>query len=136
TEEPVQDHASRPDAPRMRPRADRRGGDRRAHCSVLITRDRNATMGTREITSRTTAIAEPNPTRLASLTLVLVIRIDSSSSPFLPWLVMNAMSKARRDSIAVTTTITTLIGAITGSTTLKKVWTSVAPSTFAASRSE
>ena len=66
--------------------------------------------------------------------LLLVIRIDSSSSPFLPWLTMNAMSKARSASIAVITAITTLIGAMTGNTTRKKVRISLAPSTLAASR--
>ena len=48
---------------------------------------------------------------------------------------MNAMSKARSASIVVITAITTLIGAITGKTTRKKVCISLAPSTFAASRS-
>jgi len=57
-------------------------------------------IGPSEITSRMTAIADPKPTRLASLMLLLVIRIDSSSSPFLPWLTMNAMSKARSASIS------------------------------------
>src|ERR671937_659118 len=70
------------------------------------------TIGTSEIRSRITAIAEPKPTRLASLMLLLVIRMDSSSRPFLPWLMMNAMSNARSASIAVITTTTTLIGAL------------------------
>ena len=45
-------------------------------------------IGTSEMTSRTTAMADPNPIRLASLMLLFVIRIDSSSSPFLPRLMM------------------------------------------------
>ena len=45
-------------------------------------------IGTSETTSRTTAIADPNPSRLASPMLAFVISTDSSSRPFLPWLMM------------------------------------------------
>ena len=48
---------------------------------------------------------------------------------------MKAMSNARSASMAVMTTTTTLIGAMTGKTMRKNVWISFAPSTFAASRS-
>src|SRR5438105_14509553 len=79
-----------------------------------MTRERKTMIGPREITNKITAIADPKPTRLASLMLLLVIRIDRSSSPLLPWLTMNAMSNARKASIAVITAITTLIGCING----------------------
>src|SRR5262249_33480229 len=102
---------------------------------VLMTRDRYSTIGTSEITSRTTAMAEPKPTRLASLMLLLVITVDSSSRPFLPRLMMYAMSNARSDSMIVTTTMMTLIGAMTGNTTWKNVCLWLAPSMAAASRS-
>ena len=45
-------------------------------------------IGTREITSSTTAIADPNPSRFDSLMALLVIRVESSSRPFLPRLMM------------------------------------------------
>ena len=45
-------------------------------------------IGPSEITSSTTAIAEPKPSRLASLMLLFVISVDSSSRPFLPRLMM------------------------------------------------
>ena len=80
-------------------------------------------------------MADPKPSRLASLMLLLVIRTDSSSRPFLPWLMMYTMSNARRDSITVITTITMLIGRMTGKTTRKNVWRAFAPSIAAASRS-
>src|SRR2546423_15551524 len=95
-------------------RADPGRTDGGAHEVVLMTRDRKTTIGPSEITSRITAMAEPKPTRLASLMLLLVIRIESSSRPFLPWLMMKALSKARRASMAVMTTTTTLMGATTG----------------------
>ena len=44
--------------------------------SARIVRVRKMVIGTSERTSRTTAMAEPNPIRLASLMLLLVIRID------------------------------------------------------------
>ena len=99
-----------------------------------ITRVRKMTIGTSEMVSSTTAMAEPNPMRLASLRLLLVMRVDSSSRPLVPWLTMNARSNARSDSMTVTTTMITLMGAITGKTTLKKIWRSPAPSMAAASR--
>ena len=43
-------------------------------------------IGPREMTSRTIAIAEPKPTRLASPMMLLVTSTDSSSSPLSPWL--------------------------------------------------
>jgi ABC-type sugar transport system permease subunit len=46
------------------------------------------TIGPSEISSRMTAIADPKPTRFDSLMLLLVISVDSSSSPFLPPLMM------------------------------------------------
>src|SRR5438874_13424359 len=111
-------------------------GDRAgcAHLAGLIAWDRKATIGPSEMTSRITAIAEPKPTRVDSLMLLLVIRMERSSSPFLPWLMMKARSNARSDSMAVSTTITVLIGAMTGKTTRKKVRISLAPSTLAAQR--
>ena len=61
----------------------------RAHAvSLRIVRVRKITIGTSEITSSTTAMADPNPIRLASLSALLVISVDSSSSPFLPLLMM------------------------------------------------
>ena len=66
--------------------------------------------------------------------LLLVMRIDNSSRPFLPRLMMYAMSKARSDSMTVMTMMTTLIGRMTGKTTLKKVCRWFAPSMAAASR--
>ncbi len=53
-----------------------------------IIRVEEAMIGTSEITSSTTAIAEPKPSRLASLIALLVISVDSSSRPFLPRLMM------------------------------------------------
>src|SRR5438874_12958350 len=97
------------------------GGGDNAHDAVLITRERNTMIGPSEITSRMTAIADPKLTRLASLMLLLVIRIDSSSSPFLRWLSMNAISKARSASIVVIPAITTLIGAMNGMTKWEEV---------------
>ncbi len=97
-------------------------------------RVRKITIGTREISSSTTAMADPNPIRLASLSALLTIRVDSSSSPFLPLLMMYTMSNARSDSMTVTTITTTLIGCITGKTTRKNVWRAFAPSIAAASR--
>ena len=63
-----------------------------------------------EITSRTTAIAEPNPMRLDSPMMLLVTRIESSSMPLRPLLKTNTRSKARRASMIVTTRTTMLIG--------------------------
>ena len=65
---------------------------------------------------------------------LLVMSVESSSRPFLPWLVTYAMSNARSDSMTVMTTTTMLIGAITGKTTRKKVCRALAPSIEAASR--
>ena len=45
-------------------------------------------IGPSEITSRTTAIADPKPTRFDSLMLLLVMSVESSSRPFLPRLMM------------------------------------------------
>ena len=67
-------------------------------------------------------MADPNPIRLASLMLLFVTRIDSSSRPFLPRLMMYARSNARSDSMTVMTMITMLIGRMTGKTTRKNVW--------------
>src|SRR2546428_804756 len=76
-QERMEDDAGGPDAPARLAHRDPRSGDcDRAHASVLITRDRKATIGTREMRRRMTAIAEPNPTRLASLMRVLEIRIE------------------------------------------------------------
>jgi len=79
-------------------------------------------------------MAEPNPIRLVSPMMLLVTSVDSSSSPLSPLFVMNAKSNARSDSITVITRITMLIGRMTGKTTRKKVWDSLAPSIAAASR--
>src|SRR5256714_10685498 len=136
-QERVEDYSPGSKAARSRGllRAHPCSGRDRAHDCVLMTRDRKTTIWPSEITSKITAMAEPKPTRLASLMLLLVIRIESSSRPFLPWLMMKAMSKARRASMAVMTTTTMLMGAMTGKTTRKNVCTSLAPSTLAASRS-
>ena len=92
-------------------------------------------IGPSEMTSRTTAIADPNPTRLASPRMLLVTSTDSSSRPLSPRLMMYTMSNARSDSMTVMTRTTMLIGRRTGKTTRKKVWRSFAPSIAAASRS-
>src|SRR5207249_2647261 len=62
-QERVQDDPARADAART---------CEHGHHLVLMTRDRKITMGTSEMRSRMTAIADPNPTRLASLMLMLV----------------------------------------------------------------
>ena len=72
---------------------------------------------------------------LLVLMLLFVISVDSSSRPFLPRLMMYAMSNARSDSMIVTTTMITLIGPMTGNTTRKNVCRWLAPSIAAASRS-
>ena len=79
-------------------------------------------IGPTETTSRTTAMAEPNPIRLASPMMLFVTRTESSSRPFRPRLMMNARSNARSDSMTVITRTTMLIGRMTGKTTRKNVW--------------
>ena len=81
------------------------------------------------------ASAEPKPIRLASPTMLLVTRVEISSSPLRPLLMTQTRSKARSDSMTVTTSTMMLIGNITGKTTWKNVVRSLAPSTLAASRS-
>ena len=54
----------------------------------------------------------------------------------MPLLITQTRSKARSDSITVTTRTMMLIGRITGKTTEKNVLTWLAPSTAAASRSD
>ncbi len=56
------------------------------------------------------------------------------SRPLRPLLITHTRSKARSDSMTTITSTIMLIGRITGSTTRKKVCTSLAPSTAAASR--
>jgi hypothetical protein len=53
-----------------------------------MTRDRYSTIGTSEIVSNITATADPKPISPASLRALLVIRMDSSSRPFFPWLMI------------------------------------------------
>src|SRR5439155_20256518 len=120
--ERVEGDASGPDPARCHRRSGvaASGGGDHAHDVVLITRERNTMIGPSEISNRMTAIADPKPTRLASLMLLLVSRIDSSSSPFLPWLTLNAISKSRSASIVVITATTTWMAAITGKTRRKK----------------
>ena len=69
-------------------------------------------------------------------TTLAVTRVEISSRPLVPLLMTQTMSKARSDSITVTTMMMMLIGRITGSTTEKNVLAGLAPSTAAASRSE
>ena len=57
-----------------------------------------------------------------------------TSRPLRPLLITQTMSKARSDSITTITITIMLIGRITGKITWKKVFTSLAPSTAAASR--
>ncbi len=78
-------------------------------------------MNTSEITSMMVASAEPKPIRLASPTTLAVTRVEISSRPLVPLLITQTMSKARSDSITVTTRTMMLIGRITGNTTEKKV---------------
>ena len=62
-------------------------------------------IGPTEMTSSTTAIAEPKPTRLASPMMLLVTSTDRSSRPLRPRLMMYARSNARSDSMTVMTRI-------------------------------
>ena len=93
-------------------------------------------IGPSEITSSTTAIAEPKPTpvRLADAVVrdqrgqqleAVLAAVDD----------VDDVERAQGLDLVITTTMTTLIGAITGKTTRKNVWRSLAPSTLAASRS-
>ena len=45
-------------------------------------------IGTSEMVSRTTAIADPKPSRFDSLMALFTINVESSSRPFLPQLMM------------------------------------------------
>src|SRR6476469_3618926 len=89
---------------------------------------------TLEMSSMIVASAEPKPMRLASPTTFWVTRAPMSSSPLRPLLITQTMSKARSDSMKVTTTTMMLIGRMTGKTTLKNVVVSLAPSILADSR--
>src|SRR5664280_2757233 len=106
------------------------------HCSSpRVVTVRKPTIGTSETTARITAIAAPKPMRSDSLMELLVISVDNNSNGLRPPFVMYARSNARRASIVVITTMTMLMGFITGNTTRKKVWRALAPSKAAASRS-
>ena len=91
---------------------------------------------TSEITSRTTAIAEPYPMRLDSPMMLLVTRIDSSSVPWAPPLKTYTRSKARSASMIVTTRTMVLVGRRVGKMTFLNVCHSLAPSSEDASRSD
>jgi hypothetical protein len=94
------------------------------------------TTSTLEMASMIVASAEPKPMRLASPTTFWVTRVEMSSRPLRPLLITQTRSKARSDSMKVTTRTMMLIGRITGRITRKKVAVSLAPSILAASRSE
>ena len=55
-------------------------------------------MKTEEMRSMKVARAEPNPIRLASPTMLLVTRVEMSSSPLRPLLMTHTRSKARSDA--------------------------------------
>ena len=87
-----------------------------------------------EISIMITASADPKPYLVASPMTFWATRAPISSRPLRPLLTTHTRSKARSDSMTTMTITIMLIGRITGKITWKNVFTSLAPSTAAASR--
>ena len=86
--------------------------------------------------SMNVASAEPNPIRLASPMMFCVTSVAISSSPLRPLLMTQTRSKARSDSMTVMTRTMMLIGRHHREHDPEEGLRSLAPSTFAASRSD